>query len=122
MIGYSLSINGNLSIVFSDAKQCQLSLNKAHAYSTARSYPQMNKTETNGLISIASKNSVAVTIQCIEQLLVEQGVNMFGVVDHGAAAHKAHLELDETQVIFLAIQQLAHCGCKISDQLPLNCL
>ena len=86
-------------MVFSDAKQCQLSLNKAHAYSTARSYPQMNKTETNGLISMASKNSVAVTIQRIEQLLVEQDVNVFGVVDHGAAAHKADLELDETQVI-----------------------
>ena len=59
----------------------------------------MSKTETNGLISITSKYSVAVTIQRIEQLLVEQGVNVFGVVDHGAAAHKADLELDETQVI-----------------------
>ena len=94
----------------------------SHAYSTARPYPQMSKAETNGLISIASKYSVAVTIQRIEQLLIEQGVNVFGVIDHGAAAHKADLELDETQVILLAIQQLAHCGCKISDQLPLNCL
>ena len=59
----------------------------------------MSKTETNGLISIASKHSAAVTIQRIERLLVEQGVNVFGVVDHGAAAHKADLELDETQVI-----------------------
>ena len=57
----------------------------------------MSKTETNGLISIASKHSVAVTIQRIERLLVEQGVNVFGVVDHGAAAQKANLELDETQ-------------------------
>ena len=71
----------------------------SHAYSTARPYPQMSKAETNGLISIASKYSVAVTIQRIEQLLVDQGVKMFGVVDHGAAAHKADLELDETQVI-----------------------
>ena len=59
----------------------------------------MSKTETNGLISIASKRSVAATIQRIERLLVEQGVNVFGVVDHGAAAQKADLELDETQVI-----------------------
>lgn len=72
---------------------------KSHTYSTARPYPQMSKTETNGLISIASKHSVAVTIQRIKRLLVEQGVNVFGVVDHGAAAQKANLELDETQVI-----------------------
>ena len=59
----------------------------------------MSKTDTNGLISIASKHSAAVTIQRIERLLVEQGVNVFGVVDHGAAAQKVNLELDETQVI-----------------------
>lgn len=59
----------------------------------------MRKTETNGLISMASKHSVAVTIKRIEQILVEQGVDVFGVVDHGAAAQKADLELDETQVI-----------------------
>ena len=56
----------------------------------------MSKTDTNGLISIASKHSAAVTIQRIERLLVEQGVNVFGVVDHGAAAQKVNLELDET--------------------------
>ena len=59
----------------------------------------MSKTDTNGLISIATEQSVAVTIKRIERLLVEQGVNVFGLVDHGAAAQKAHLELDETQVI-----------------------
>lgn len=59
----------------------------------------MRKTETNGLISMASKHSVAVTIKRIEQILVEQGVDVFGVVDHDAAAQKADLELDETQVI-----------------------
>ncbi|WP_413440359.1 DUF302 domain-containing protein [Synechococcus sp. MIT S1220] len=59
----------------------------------------MNKADTNGVISRETKQSVAVTIQRIQRLLDEQGVNVFGVVDHGAAAQKADLELDETQVI-----------------------
>ena len=59
----------------------------------------MSKTDTNGLISVATRKSVVATIQCIEERLVEQGVNVFAVVDHGAAALKAGLELDETQVI-----------------------
>ena len=59
----------------------------------------MSNTDNNGLISIATKQSVPVTIQRIERLLVEQGVNVFAVVDHGAAAQNADLELDQTQVI-----------------------
>lgn len=59
----------------------------------------MSNTETNGLITVATKQSVPVTIQRIKRLLVEQGVNVFAVVDHGAAAKNVDLELDETQVI-----------------------
>ena len=59
----------------------------------------MSQTDTNGLVSIATKQSVVVTVQRIEQRLVEQGVSVFAVVDHGTAAQKAGLELEETQVI-----------------------
>ena len=59
----------------------------------------MSTADPNGLVSMVSKQSVAVTIKRIERLLIEQGVNVFGVVDHAAAARKADLELDETQVI-----------------------
>ena len=65
----------------------------------ARPFPQMRQTDTNGLVSIATKQSVVLTVQRIEQRLVEQGVSVFAVVDHGAAAQKAGLELEETQVI-----------------------
>ena len=69
----------------------------------------MNNTENNGLISLTTDQSVAFTIQRIRQLLDEQGVNVFAVIDHGAAAQKADLDLDDTQVSCLEIQPLAPC-------------
>ena len=69
----------------------------------------MNNTENNDLISLTTDQSVAFTIQRIRQLLDEQGVNVFAVIDHGAAAQKADLDLDDTQVSCLEIQPLAPC-------------
>ena len=60
---------------------------------------QMPNTEANGLISIATDQPVATVIQQIKQLLNEQDVAVFALVDHGAAAQKAGLALRDTQVI-----------------------
>ena len=86
----------------------------------------MNNTENNGLISLATNQSVAFTIQRIRQLLDDQGVNVFAVVDHGAAAQKADLDLDDTQVILFgnpAVGTLLMQSCRpIALDLPLKLL
>ena len=86
----------------------------------------MNNTETNGLISLTTDQTVAFTIQRIRQLLDEQGVNVFAVIDHGAAAQKEDLDLDDTQVILFgnpAVGTVLMQSCRpIALELPLKLL
>ena len=59
----------------------------------------MSPSDNNGLTTLTTTQSVAITIRRIQQLLQEQGVKVFAVIDHGAAADQAGLELGDTQVI-----------------------
>ena len=58
-----------------------------------------NSDDSNGRISLVCDQPVATIIQRIRQLLDKQGVNVFAVVDHSAAADRVGLELGDTQVI-----------------------
>jgi uncharacterized protein (DUF302 family) len=53
----------------------------------------------NGIVTIASKHSVAETVSRLEQLLQTKGVKVFAVIDHSGEAARAGLQMPDTKLI-----------------------
>lgn len=53
----------------------------------------------NGLIQIASHYKMEDTVQRIQNLLTEKGVQVFAVIDHSGEAEKVGLKMPPTKVI-----------------------
>jgi uncharacterized protein (DUF302 family) len=53
----------------------------------------------NGVVTIASEHSCAVTMQRLETLLKERGVTIFARIDFSADAHRVGLELRPEQML-----------------------
>ena len=54
---------------------------------------------TDGLLSVKSNFSVNETASRFQSLIKNKGLTLFTVIDHGANAEKAGLELDASTVI-----------------------
>ena len=59
----------------------------------------MNTTEDNGVIHLSSHYSVDDTLQRLQSLLAEKGVNIFALVDHSGEAAKAGLQMRNTKLL-----------------------
>jgi uncharacterized protein (DUF302 family) len=57
----------------------------------------MNTAE--GIVSKASTHSVSETLDKLEAILHEKGIEVFARIDHGAGAKKAGLEMPPTQLL-----------------------
>ena len=53
----------------------------------------MTSNVDNGVVSIRSRNSVAQTVQRLEEILAAKGVKLFIVIDHSGEAEKAGLQM-----------------------------
>lgn len=80
----------------------------------------------NDLMIFESKHSVNDTSKNLKELLIAKGFTIFTTVDHQAGAHKAGLELTETQVIIFGNpkigSKLMQCAPTIAIDLPQKAL
>ena len=60
---------------------------------------QSNATDSNGIIKINSKHTVAETIDKLEAVLNKKGMTIFKRVNHAAGAEKAGLKLRPTELL-----------------------
>ena len=60
---------------------------------------QSNATDSNGIIKIKSKHTVAETINKLEAVLNKKGMTVFKRVNHAAGAEKAGLKLRPTELL-----------------------
>lgn len=80
----------------------------------------------DGLIALKSAGSVEQTVQRLEKVLKEKGVNVVATVDHAAAAEKAGMKLRPTRVVIFgnpkAGTPLMHCAQTVAIDLPQKAL
>ncbi len=76
----------------------------------------------SGLVAVKSSHSVGATIDKLEKILGEKGMNVFARIDHSAGAAKADLELRPTQVLVFGNPKvgtpLMKCSQSIAIDLP----
>lgn len=76
----------------------------------------------NGLVAVKSSHSVTATLDKLEKILGEKGMNVFTRIDHAAGAAKADLELRPTQVLVFGNPKvgtpLMQCSQSIAIDLP----
>lgn len=53
----------------------------------------------NGIVTIASKHTVAETVSRLEQVLKTKGVKVFAVIDHSGEAALSGLQMPDTKLI-----------------------
>lgn len=53
----------------------------------------------NGMVILASKHTVAETVEKLKALLAAKGVSLFAVVDHSGEAAKAGLAMPDTKLL-----------------------
>lgn len=53
----------------------------------------------NGMMTLASKHTVAETVEKLKALLAAKGVSLFAVVDHSGEAAKAGLAMPDTKLL-----------------------
>ncbi len=59
----------------------------------------MNGTDEIGLVTLASRHSVAETLRQLLDLLESKGVHVFAVVDHSGEAERAGLHMPDTKLV-----------------------
>jgi uncharacterized protein (DUF302 family) len=81
---------------------------------------------TNGLIHLESKHSVDETVQRLEELLKQKGVNIFALVDHSGEAAKAGLKMHPTKLLIFGSPKagtpLMQASPTLAIDLPLKAL
>ena len=80
----------------------------------------------NGLIHLESKHSVDETLQRLEELLKQKGVNVFALVDHSGEAAKAGLVMLPTKLLIFGSPKagtpLMQASPTLAIDLPLKAL
>ena len=81
---------------------------------------------TEGMISIKSAHSVAVTADRLEKILVSKGMTVFTRIDHAAGAQKAGKTLAPTELVIFGNPKvgtpLMQCSRSIAIDLPQKAL
>jgi uncharacterized protein (DUF302 family) len=79
-----------------------------------------------GVISVESGYSVALTVDRLEGILKKKGMTVFARIDHTAGATKAGLKLRPTVVVLFGNPKvgtpLMHCGQTVAIDLPQKAL
>jgi uncharacterized protein (DUF302 family) len=65
----------------------------------------MAAAESEGVVSIPSRHSVAETMLTLESLLAGKGIRLFAVVDHSGEAAKAGFAMKPTQLLIFGSPQ-----------------
>jgi uncharacterized protein (DUF302 family) len=65
----------------------------------------MTHGEENGIVTLASQQSVEETVQTLELLLRERGVKLFALVDHSGEAEKVGLVMAPTKLLIFGNPQ-----------------
>ena len=86
----------------------------------------MPTSSQNGLVHLASKYSVAETLQRLESLLNERGIKIFARVDHSGEAEKVGLTMHPTQLLIFGNPKggtpLMQAAPTVAIDLPLKAL
>ena len=86
----------------------------------------MPASSQNGLISLASRHSVEETMQRLELLLNQRGINIFACVDHSGEAEKVGLQMRPTKVLIFGNPRggtpLMQAAPTVAIDLPLKAL
>ena len=84
--------------------------------------PVFSLANDSGLVAVKSSHSVGATLDKLEKILAEKGMNVFARIDHAAGAAKADLELRPTQVLVFGNPKvgtpLMKCSQSIAIDLP----
>ena len=87
---------------------------------------QSNATDSNGIMKIKSKHTVAETINKLEAVLNKKGMTVFKRVNHAAGAEKAGLKLRPTELLIFGNPKvgtpLMLCSQTAALDLPLKAL
>jgi len=80
----------------------------------------------NGIITLASHQSVDQTVQKLEEILAAKGVKLFALIDHSGEAEKAGLKMQATKLLIFgnpkAGTPLMIAAPSIAIDLPLKVL
>ena len=75
-----------------------------------------------GMLSVPSPHDVPTTVERLEAVLAEKGMNVFARIDHAGGAEQAGLSLPPTEVIVFGNPKvgtpLMECGRSIAIDLP----
>ena len=86
----------------------------------------MDKDRDNGLIHLPSKHSVDDTVQRLQSLLREKGINLFAVIDHSGEAEKVGLPMNPTTLLIFGNPKggtpLMQAAPTVAIDLPLKAL
>ena len=67
--------------------------------------------KVNGIVEIPSNHSVDRTVQKLEDILKEKGIQLFAIVDHSGGAQRAGLKMSPTKLLIFGSPRPAHCLC-----------
>ena len=80
----------------------------------------------DGLVAVKSSHSAQVTLDKLESVVKEKGLNVFARIDHAAGAAKVGKTLRPTAVLFFGNPQggtpFMECGQSVGIDLPLKAL
>jgi uncharacterized protein (DUF302 family) len=86
----------------------------------------MTPTSQNGIVSIASQQSVDHTVQKFEQILQTKGIKLFALIDHSGEAEKAGMAMRPTKLLIFGNPKggtpLMVASPSIAIDLPLKAL
>ncbi|TQV89246.1 DUF302 domain-containing protein [Aliikangiella coralliicola] len=86
----------------------------------------LTATANDGIVSVASSNSVKTTADRLEKILKEKGMTVFARIDHTAGAKKAGKDLRPTELIIFGNPKvgtpLMQCQQKVAIDLPQKAL
>ena len=86
----------------------------------------MNSTSENGIVTIASRQSVDQTVQKLEGILHAKGVKLFALVDHSGEAAAAGMQMRPTKLLIFGSPKagtpLMLAAPSIAIDLPLKIL
>jgi len=86
----------------------------------------MDKDRDNGLIHLPSQHSVDDTVQRLQSLLREKGINLFAVIDHSGEAEKVGLPMNPTTLLIFGNPKggtpLMQAAPTVAIDLPLKAL
>jgi uncharacterized protein (DUF302 family) len=80
----------------------------------------------NGLLQVASKYAVDVTVKRLESVLAERGVRVFAVIDHSGEAEKVGMKMRPTKLVIFGSPKggtpLMVAAPSVAIDLPLKAL